>query len=113
MELGKVHEMLGKPVERGLRLGSFVVQHAPIVGPRVQEFLNQEHLLDQLLFREGVEHFEQLQAELEVAEVCGPEEEAKVLRRKTATLAAEVFSERDDAAEILPLLPEATEQPDE
>jgi|GEM_PF-6133529 len=110
MERGEVKAALGRQVEQGAKLGAFVVQRLPIVGPHVQHFLDQDKLLSRLLHHEGVKHFERIKAELAVAEACGPEQEASELRRETTLLAAEVFSDPEHAAAVLPILPEQPEE---
>lgn len=105
MDREKTRQMVEVGSERCLQLGSFVLGRLPVVGPGLRHFLDQDGLLSRLLHHEGVKHFEQVTAELEVAKACGPEEEAVELGREATLLAAEVFHAPETGAEVLPFKP--------
>lgn len=110
MNREEAKQFLERRSEQCVQLGSFVLQRIPVLGSHVQHFFDQDSLLIRLLHHEGVKHLEQVTAELEVAKVCGPEQEAAELRRKAALLSAEVFHEPEIGADVQPLVPKTTEE---
>ena len=90
MEQFETKSLLEKQLERGRAFGSFMLQNTPVVGPWVQGFFDQEALLHNLITHEGERHLAQMEAELAIAEACGPVHEADELRSRVAQLAVEM-----------------------